>query len=677
VVAAGLIGNTGWNVLLKDGIFVRPNRVKRRIMKSETTKGLLGGLLVLLLTFSLAWDAAPEVSKVSLGAASEPESARSAPPDTTPYTRPTVFDDYFPAGRRAITPEVFIVDLVVNNTDPNLTNTDTFNDGETSIAVNQANPDEIVVTAFSGSWSPGAANPNAPLWHSTDGGFTWTKQRIIPPPPGVPPSETDPCPCDQTIDYGRNNELSGTFLVGNSAVGFNVYSGTSTDPANAEAWNWFAPDDITQMTNHNVPSTLFNSDQPWLLVNIDPADPAHDNLYVAYDDFSVSPRDMRVAVAQGTNPPNFTIDNSAGSGPTGTINPGHRLAVDPLTGFVYSLFQQLVAPGPGGSRNINYMLNRSTDGGTTWTLNGSPTGILVANADSTQPTPKFGTVNALLGGVIHAAVDANTGDIYYVYGNRDPETENNRLAIRRIQSDGEGGVIVGPVSFVTDQVEAAIPSVALTIDGTMGVFHYTFDGFSEDDFPIFTAHLALSNDSGETFTALPLLTFLSSARDSCPAPNCLRQRVLGDYMQMKALGNCFYGAFTGNGVPFGRPFANHDPIFFKVCMPVKGVSLSVSPSVIPPGGEVTATWSGITAPTSTDWIGLYLQGTDDFQLIDWIYVSCSQIPGDPQANGSCPFVLPAALPEGSYEMRLFADNSFTRLATSNAFTVDNSASAAR
>ena len=55
------------------------------------------------------------------------------------------------------------------------------------------------------------------------------------------------------------------------------------------------------------------------------------------------------------------------------------------------------------------MLNRSTDGGATWTLNGMAGGIIVANADSTQPTPKFGTVNALLGGVDHAAVIQITG----------------------------------------------------------------------------------------------------------------------------------------------------------------------------------------------------------------------------------------------------------------------------
>ena len=79
--------------------------------------------------------------------------------------------------------------VVVNNTDPNLTNTDTFNDGETSITANPANPNEVVITAFSGSWGA-----NAPLWQSTDGGNIWTKQFTIPAPPGI---AAGGCPCDQ------------------------------------------------------------------------------------------------------------------------------------------------------------------------------------------------------------------------------------------------------------------------------------------------------------------------------------------------------------------------------------------------------------------------------------------------------------------------------------------------
>jgi len=69
------------------------------------------------------------------------ESTRDAPPDTTPYRRPALPEDYAPRGIRAIplVPSIFIVDTVVNNIDPNLTNTDTFNDGEPSITVNPAN----------------------------------------------------------------------------------------------------------------------------------------------------------------------------------------------------------------------------------------------------------------------------------------------------------------------------------------------------------------------------------------------------------------------------------------------------------------------------------------------------------------------------------------------------------
>ena len=475
------------------------------------------------------------------------ESTRSAPPDTTPYTRPALPEDSAPRGVRAIPllPGVssIIVDVVVNNTDPNLTNTDTFNDGETSIAVNPANINEIVITAFSESWGA-----NAPLWRSTDGGNIWTKQFTIPAPPGVAAAG---CPCDQAVDYGRNNQMSGTFLISD------IFSGTTTDPASAAAWNWLVIAGITQRTNHLVPSSFGDADQPWLLVNRDPTTPTQDDVYAAYDDFSGGP-DMRVAVSFGVDPPNFTVDNQSGTS-TGGINPGHRLAVDRQTGFVYSLFQRCVGNCGGDPKNINYMLNRSTDGGATWILNGMP-GIIVANADSTQPQPKFGTVNALLGGADHAAVDPNNGDVYYVYGSRDAGTGNDRLAIRRIFDNGGGGVTVGPENFVTGQVEAAIPSVAVASNGIVGVFYYTFDGFSSG-FPIFSAHLAQSSDQGVTFSDQMLEMFLSSAADNGDP----RQRVLGDYMQMKAVGTCFYGAFTGNGVPFGRPFSNHDPIFFRAC----------------------------------------------------------------------------------------------------------------
>ena len=511
---------------------------------------------VILGAMAMLWLATPKNAQTPDDP--ENESVRSWPPDTTLYVRPAVPQDHAPGGRMAIAPsvalapvfpDVFIADVVVSNTDPDLTNRDRFGDTEPSIAVNPDNTDEIVLTAFSGSWGSGVA----PLWHTTNAGDIWAKEFTIPIPPGVPSAPG--CPCDQAVDYGRGNGMSGTFLSGG-----NVYSGITTDPANTLAWNWLVVDGVTQRTNS---ARIGGADQPWLLVNADPTIPAQDDVYVAYDDFSGAPN-MRVAASPGTSPtspPNFTIDNLAGFS-TGSVNPGQRLAIDHNSGAVYTLFQRVVRVNPDGSKNINYMLNRSVDGGLTWGLNGSPTGIVVANGDSTQPTPKFGTVNALLGGVDHAAVDPTTRDVYVVYGNRDADTGNNRLSIVRLTDDGMGGLNIGPSFFVTCQVQAALPSVAVTNDsyGTVGVLYDTFDGIDPDSgFPIFSAHLAVSQDRGTTFTDVVLETFLSPAKDNGNA----RQRVLGDYQQLKAVGSTFYGVFTGNGVPFGRPFSNTDPIFFR------------------------------------------------------------------------------------------------------------------
>jgi hypothetical protein len=103
--------------------------------------------------------------------------------------------------------------------------------------------------------------------------------------------------------------------------------------------------------------------------------------------------------------------------------------------------------------------------------------------------------------------------------------------------------------------------------------------------------------------------------------------------------------------------------------PPSATSLAVSPTTTAAGGSVTATWSGIASPTTTDWIGLYAAGAADTAYLAWIYVSCSQAPGAPKAAGSCAFAIPAGIAPGTYDLRLFASNGYTRLARSNALTV--------
>jgi hypothetical protein len=98
-------------------------------------------------------------------------------------------------------------------------------------------------------------------------------------------------------------------------------------------------------------------------------------------------------------------------------------------------------------------------------------------------------------------------------------------------------------------------------------------------------------------------------------------------------------------------------------------ALSVSPTTIARGSSVTASWSGIAAPTTTDWMALYVPGTPHTSYLEWVYVSCTKTAGGAAASGSCAFVIPSTIAAGTYELRLFANGQYSLLATSNAFTV--------
>jgi hypothetical protein len=76
--------------------------------------------------------------------------------------------------------------------------------------------------------------------------------------------------------------MAGTFLISD------IYSGITTNPSSPAAWNWLVIGAVTQATNfNNSPSPGF-VDQPWRLVNTDPTIATQDNVYAAYDDFTVT-----------------------------------------------------------------------------------------------------------------------------------------------------------------------------------------------------------------------------------------------------------------------------------------------------------------------------------------------------------------------------------------------------
>jgi hypothetical protein len=128
-------------------------------------------------------------------------------------------------------------------------------------------------------------------------------------------------------------------------------------------------------------------------------------------------------------------------------------------------------------------------------------------------------VNLLKGGIHALAVDPKDGAVYVVYGAFDDEVDRDQLKIVRVTSDG-GNVKIGiPVLVSPARRQAALPAVAVTENGTVGVLYDIADGLVEDDpdhlFPTFSAHLAVSRDHGQTFFDSVILHFRSTVPVCC------------------------------------------------------------------------------------------------------------------------------------------------------------------
>jgi hypothetical protein len=95
---------------------------------------------------------------------------------------------------------------------------------------------------------------------------------------------------------------------------------------------------------------------------------------------------------------------------------------------------------------------------------------------------------------------------------------------------------------------------------------------------------------------------------------------------------------------------------------VAGVTVTASPSIVKPAGQLTATWSNIARPTTTDWVALYAVGAPDSAVVAWKYTNGA-------ANGSVNMTVPWGTAPGNFEVRLAANNSYQRLDTSPGITI--------
>lgn len=103
------------------------------------------------------------------------------------------------------------------------------------------------------------------------------------------------------------------------------------------------------------------------------------------------------------------------------------------------------------------------------------------------------------------------------------------------------------------------------------------------------------------------------------------------------------------------------------------VTITASPTIVASTGTETITWSGNTGATNADWFGWFTPGQPDSSGgqggpgTQWWYT------GTTAPSGSMP--MPQTPPVGGpYEVRMFSNGGYTRLAVSNKFLCSASVS---
>jgi hypothetical protein len=173
--------------------------------------------------------------------------------------------------------------------------------------------------------------------------------------------------------------------------------------------------------------------------------------------------------------------------------------------------------------------------------------------------------------------------------------------------------------------------------------------------PTGTLKFSLYGPNNLTCAGTPIFTSTSAvAGTGTHTSNSFTPTAPGSYQWVVS-----YGGDTNN---FGAATICSDPAN-AVTVGASSTSprLTVTPASVARGTQLTISWSDVTA-TPTDWLALYTAGAPNWSVVAWKYTGGS-------ASGSVKVTVPWSAAPGTYEVRLFAQASYTRLATSSPITV--------
>ncbi len=412
--------------------------------------------------------------------------------------------------------------LTIVNMMPQSMSGESSQDSEPNLAVNPANPKQIVATAFTPAPLGGA---NAPLYVSADSGNNWVLNPIVP---------------------GNGTFGTSDITTAFPTAGGMLYAGTLNGTTGE--LNVLRSADPTGSTPMTILEHRGNEDQPWVVAV---TSGGTDHVFVGNNDTGASGGktatvDLSADAASASPPAGFAPHGIEHRSTAGQDGPPTRLAVS-ADGTVYAAFETWTKED-GSDITLDVVVTRDDNFGT----GSDPFRALTDSDDSTvgQRVTTDRTVvwndtmgqERLGGDLAIAVVPHNSSKVWIAWCDRVGGFSGTDWTVHVRVSADRGQSWSDDIRTITNVKN---PSLAVNSYGKLAMLYQQFTGSN------WVTQLEMTTDSWAT----PAVTLVLH---SAPAGTPLRTFLpyLGDYVRMLAIGTDFYGVFCGNNTPDRANFPN-------------------------------------------------------------------------------------------------------------------------
>ncbi|HEY7075278.1 MAG TPA: hypothetical protein VH418_07905 [Solirubrobacteraceae bacterium] len=412
-----------------------------------------------------------------------------------------------------------IVDMI-----PRSLSRETQQDSEPSIAVNPANPQQIVATAFT---PDPAGGPRAPVYVSGDGGSTWALRTIVP-------------------GGAATSDISIAFASQGGALYAGILNFTTLDLNILRTADPFGTAPMTTLVDRP------DEDQPWVTAA---TDGGHDHVFVSHNNFNSQPKTATIELSAnartGAAPAGFKPHVVEHRATAQQDAPSVRTAVHG-SGVVYGAYLRWVKvikqTATALDLEVDVIVVRADSWGTAhqpFTALKDPgdhvVGLRVAKNRVMHFTGSVGPLGQeRIGSDLAIAVDpADAANVFLAWCDRTGGVNGTDWTLHVRHSTDHGQTWSPDVFKVSN---AKNPSLAINDQGQVALLFQRFVGTGAA--ARWSTRLSVTADAWATPVRAHILhTALASQPPRQFFP------YLGDYVRLVAVGHAFFGVFSGSNLP--------------------------------------------------------------------------------------------------------------------------------